>query len=127
MQAKHTEVPAQYQPGWLNALDGRYALARNLRQRYGEIASDLGGVESLSYAKRSLIERALFIEYWIAQQEQAMMRGEDVDIGRMTQANNALLGLYRTLGLERKAREVPSLHEYLHRKRQERQNAEAGA
>lgn len=113
MTAKHTEPPKQYRPGWLDSLDGRYSIARELRERFTEICADLGGVEYLSYAQRSLIERGLWLEYWLSQQEQALAKGQDFDVSRWIQAANSLQGIYSRLGLERKQRDVPDLQSYL--------------
>jgi hypothetical protein len=109
---KQRAVPAQFRRGWLDELDGRLGLARDLRARFDEIAADLGGIERLSYAKRSLIERALWAEFWIAQQERELSRGGEIDVGRYTQAVNVLQGLFSRIGLDRVARTV-TLHDYI--------------
>jgi len=43
--------------------------------------------------------------------EQNLAKDVSIDLGAYTQAINSLLGLYRLLGLERKARKARSLHE----------------
>lgn len=115
--SKSRDVPERFKAGWLDDLDGRRTLARELRQRYQELTDDLGGADELSYQRRTLAERAIWLEYHLAQQEQALAReGEGFDAGRWVQACNALVGLMKTLGLDRKARDVPSLSEYLAKK-----------
>lgn len=109
-------VPEKHSPGWLDTLDHRTALARDLQARYQEICSDLGGADTLSYAQRSLIERALWLEYWLARQERELASDADFDVSRWIQAANSLQGLFAKLGLERRAREVPDLNDYLKRK-----------
>jgi len=52
-------VSAKFANGWLDGLDGRLGLARELRQRLETLTNDLGGSDSLSYAESSLCERAL--------------------------------------------------------------------
>ena len=106
-------VPEKYTPQWLSSMDGRTTLAIQLKHRHAEICQDLGGAESLSYIQRSLVSRYLFTEFWIAQQEADMASGEDVDMGRYTQACNSLAGLANKLGLQRTARDVPSLHDVI--------------
>lgn len=107
-------VPGQFVNGWLDALDGRLTLARELRERYQVLTDDLGGADHLSYAQRSLCERALWLEFWLARQEQELAAGKDFDAGKWTQACNALSGLFAKLGLERRARDVtPSLAEVM--------------
>ncbi len=111
MKAQNT--PEKHSPGWIAGLDMRTAVGRDMRGRYQEVCADLGGEGVLSYAQRSLIERALWLEYWIAQQERALASGAEVDMGKLTQAGNSLLGLFRTLGLERKPRDVTDLQTYI--------------
>ena len=111
--AKNNEIPKAYSPGWLDSLDGRYSIARELREKFTEICGDLGGADRLSYAQRSLIERGLWLEFWLSQQEQALAKGQDFDVSRWIQAANSLQGIYARLGLERKARNVPNLSDYI--------------
>lgn len=113
MGGKQTEVPKQNTAGWLDSLDGRYGLARELRQRFAEVCSDLGDETALSYMQRSLVERALWLEYWLTQQERELMQGAQFDVSRWIQACNSLQGIYSRLGLERRAKDVPSLGEYM--------------
>lgn len=106
-------MQSRFQSGWLDRLDSRHNLTRELRERYAEICTDLGGVDSLSYMQRSLVERYLFLELWLSQQERSLAEGGELDISRWVQANNAASGLASRLGLDRKAKEAPTLGEYL--------------
>lgn len=108
---KQSALPNEYSQDWLERLDGRTSLARAVRSRFADLTTDLGG--DLSYQRRSLAKRAVWMEATIEQMEAALARGEDVDLGRMTQAVNSLQGLLKTLGLDRVARDVPSLSDYL--------------
>jgi hypothetical protein len=112
----HKTPPKKFNTGWLSELDGRTAIAQVMRERYAAFTNDLGGVERLSYAQRSLVERALHLEYWLAQQERALIEGADFDVGKWTQAANALQGILTKLGLDRQAKDVPNLHDYLAQK-----------
>jgi len=94
-------VPTKYGNGFLDNLDGRLGIARELRQRFAELTGDLGGSANLSYAQRSLCERALFLEFWLARQEAALANGKAFDVGKWTQACNSLQGLFAKLGLKR--------------------------
>lgn len=105
--------PEQFTPDWLSQLDGRRGVSQAMRQRYRQFTDDLGGESTLSYAQLSLVSRALFLEYWLQQQEQTLAAGNEVDMGKYTQSINALQGILQKLGLERKAKEHPSLGEYL--------------
>ena len=105
--------PNKFSTGWLADLDGRTAIAQVMRERYAAFTNDLGGVERLSYAQRSLVERALWLEYWLAQQEQALASGSDFDVGKWVQAANGLQGILSKLGLERQAKDVPDLASFI--------------
>lgn len=111
--SKLDAIPERFKAGYLDKLDGRTAIAVDMRARWQELTDDLGGADRLSYAQRSLVERALWLEHFVATQERILADGNDADTGRMTQATNSLLGLYRTLGLERRARDVTSLSDYI--------------
>jgi hypothetical protein len=110
---KQATVPAEFTPQWLASLDARTSVAQAMRARYLEITNDLGGEDSLSYLQKSLIARYMWAEFWIQQQEQSMAAGQEVDIGKYVQASNNLVGLSNRLGLERKAKNVPSLADFI--------------
>ena len=108
------QAPAEkFTNGWIADLDGRTGIAQNMRERYKLLTDDLGGVDRLSYAERSLAERGLWLEYWLADQERLLATGGEFDVGKWTQACNSLQGIYSKLGLQRQARDVPDLGEYL--------------
>ena len=116
MQANNStngSVPAKYSTGFLDNLDGRLGVARDLRQRFEMLTGDLGGSDSLSYAQRSLCERALFLEFWLARQEATLANGGKFEIGPWVQATNSLQGIFAKLGLKRVAKDVPSVTEFL--------------
>lgn len=106
------KIPSKYQPGWLMNLDGRTAICQELRRRYHHVVSDLGGAESLSYAKSSLVERLLWLEHWLQTQEQKMAEGAEIDSGRYSAAVNSLKGIIAVLGVDRKARDI-TLGDYI--------------
>ncbi|WP_417514805.1 hypothetical protein [Marinobacter sp.] len=110
---KQADIPAKYSADWLEKLDGRTSLARAVNDRYSALTQDLGGNERLSYQRRSLCKRIVYMECVIEQQEAALSRGEEVDQGRLTQAVNTLIGLLKTVGLDRMAHDVPDLATFL--------------
>ena len=107
------EPPDRFQAGWLDGMDYRTALARELRDRFATVCNDLGGADRLSYMQRSLVERALWLEYWLSQQERELAGGKPFDAAKWTQGCNALQGIYSKLGLQRQAKDVPTLAQYL--------------
>jgi len=112
----HKYPPDKFAQGWLSELDGRTGIAQVMRQRYDDFTADLGGADRLSYAQRSLVERALWLEYWLAQQEQGLATGAEFDVGKWVQAANSLQGILSKLGLERATRDVPNLSEFIARR-----------
>src|SRR5690554_1127904 len=111
-------IPEQFNNGWLDALDFRTAMAREMRDRFVALTNDLGGADRLSYAQRSLCERALWLEYWLASQERSLATGSEFDAGKWTQACNALQGIFTKLGLNRVPRDVPDLSEWIREREQ---------
>ena len=111
--SKSQPVSAKFANGWLDGLDGRLGLARELRQRFETLTNDLGGSDSLSYAQRSLCERALWLEYWLATQEKDLANGGEFDVGKWTQATNSLQGIFAKLGLKRVPKDVPDLQDWI--------------
>jgi hypothetical protein len=117
MKTKRASIPQKFEPGFIAALDGRTGIAQEMRERFTELTRDLGGADRLSYQQRSLCERALWLEHWIREQEAALARGDHAafDVGRYTQASNAIQGLYAKLGLQRVAKQAPSVAELIRR------------
>jgi hypothetical protein len=111
-------IPPQFNNGWLDALDFRTAMAKEMRDRFVALTNDLGGADRLSYAQRSLCERALWLEFWLASQERSLAAGAEFDAGKWTQACNALQGIFTKLGLKRVPRDVPDLSQWLREREQ---------
>ena len=97
--------PKKFNTGWRADLDKRTALAQAMSERYLESTDDLVGAHSRTYAERSLVERVLWLEYWLAGQEQALAQGQEFDVGKWVQATNSLQGILSKLGFERQAKD----------------------
>lgn len=110
---KQQAPPTKFAPNWLDTLDGRTGIAQEMRQRYKAMTTDLGGHDRLSYAQRSLVSRALWLEYWLQEQERTLATGGEFDVGKWVQAANSLQGILTKLGLERQSKEVPDLQSYI--------------
>jgi hypothetical protein len=110
-----TALPADYSADWLERFDKRTKVWRAANDREQALISDAGGDEALSHARRSLIRRAVFLELLAETQEMRFTSGEPLDIGAYTQAFNSMLGAYRVLGLERKAKTTEKLHDLVYR------------
>ncbi len=106
-------IPDKYCPGFAERLDKRTAIAKAIIERIEAIEGDLGGAESLSHARSSLVRRVVWLEAIIEHSEQKLATGEAIDLGGHTQAINSLLGLYRLIGLERRQRPVRRLQDVM--------------
>ena len=114
-ESKNQDLPIHCAPGWLGRMDSRLALVKFLESRFLAITEDLGGQDCLSTMQRGLIERMLFLEYWLHTQETELLTGKDFNAGSWIQGFNALSGVCSKLGLERRAKQVPSLREVIDR------------
>ena len=112
--AKHkvTAVPEKFRAGFLAALDGRTDLAKALRASYEQIVADVGGQNEVSRIKSAMVERFVWLEAILQTIEHDMASGtidKAVALGRWIQAVNALSGLAKVLGVERKLQPAPWL------------------
>lgn len=104
--AKTKQLPEKFQAGFLNALDGRTELARALRDNYKAIVEDIGGVAEVGHVKSALVERFVWLEATLQTIEQDMATGaidRSEAVSRWIQAVNALTGLAKVLGVDRRS------------------------
>ncbi len=106
-------IPDKYTPDFAERLDRRTSIAKAIRGRIEAIETDLGGADTLSHARRSLVRRVVWLEAIVEHSEQRLAAGEGIDLGGHTQAINTLLGLYRLLGLERRQRPARTLRDVM--------------
>ncbi len=102
-------IGTTYDPQFMERLDGRTNLSWIIPQRVAAIEQDLGGTDNLSYARRSLVKRAVWLEAVVETFEQNLAADRTTDLGAYTQAINSMLGIYRQLGIERRSRHVSAL------------------
>jgi hypothetical protein len=100
---------------FLDGVDCRFKPGLILRAKYEALVNDLGGFDHLSYVKLSLVQRYLHIEAMIESNETAMVEG---DKGTMThaehlQAVNCMIGIGKVIGVNRVAKPVRSLADYI--------------
>lgn len=97
---------------FLSGADGRGAVVQSFRRRLHDLTTSLGGHESLSYQEASLARRAVAIEGVIERMEHGIVEGIYPPVNEYTGLINCLNGLYKALGLKRRAKEV-TLNDYL--------------
>lgn len=108
--SKTRTLPETYQKDLLDGLDQRSKVARLLRERYASLVADQG---ELSYVRQSLCWRFAHLEAWLVNQEKAMMEGRKVDESKYLAGLNSYVGLVNKLGLDRRAKQIKSLADYL--------------
>lgn len=106
-------LPENYSSDWLARIDKRTKVAKAVLARITELEADAGGPDVLTAARRSLIRHAAWLDAIVESYEMKLAAGEQIDVGGHTQALNSLLGLFRLLGLERKAKPVRRLHDVM--------------
>ncbi len=107
------KIPAKYSSDFMERLDRRTVLGKAVSQRFETIATDCGGLDTLSHVKVGLIKRLIWMEAVIEGFELQLAAGDQINLGSYTQLTNSWLGIARLLGLERKPRPVRRLHEHL--------------
>ncbi|MCF6225769.1 MAG: hypothetical protein L3J22_05620 [Xanthomonadales bacterium] len=108
------EFSAGMSPGKLPGVDGRTWSARRYRELVAHISSDLGG--ELSMCKTAIVCRAAALMTWCEQEEAEHAISGKLNIQVYTTAVNSLRRLMADLGLERVAREVPNLSDWIRAK-----------
>lgn len=92
-------------------MDGRSWTARRYRELVAGLATDLGG--ELTVAKTALVCRIASLIAWCEQTEAEHANTGKIDIATYTTATNTLRRLLADIGLERVAKDVPNLSEWL--------------
>lgn len=101
----------------LPGIDGRSAWVRRCKELIADHVNDLGGIDIVSAAERSLIRRAAVLAVELERYERKFALAgeaspEDLDIYARVAGN--LRRLLESVGLQRRPREVtPTLLEYL--------------
>jgi hypothetical protein len=97
----------------LSAIDGRTRSMQRVRSLMAAIEADLGGSDHLTLGQRQLCQRAAVLGALIEDLEARWAAGEVIGVGDYLAAINAQRRVLATLGLQRVARDVTDLNEYL--------------
>ena len=100
----------------LGFVDGRTEAARRFRDVLVEIASDLGGSDTLSEGQRQLARRAAMMSVQCETLEAKSIAGEEIDLDLYGALSDRIGRAFTRLGIKRAARNVtPDLHDYIRR------------
>jgi hypothetical protein len=110
---KVSEVANRYRENFLDSMDGRAEVTRTLRERFSTLTADLGGISNLSYQEHSLCRRIIHLERLIEKDELTLAHNGTIDRHAHFAALNSLSSLFSKLGLRRRAKQIPSLSDYL--------------
>ncbi len=98
----------------LGFVDGRTEAARRFRDVLVEIASDLGGSDTLSEGQRQLARRAAMMSVQCETLEAKSIAGEEIDLDLYGALSDRIGRAFTRLGIKRAARNVtPDLREYI--------------
>ena len=111
MPTRRPSIPTKFQPKFWDELDGRTSVAQVIRDRYARLREDAGGATSTQ--RDMLIQRAVFIGVCMETIEHEAAATGNFDAGSYTQMSNALLGLLKALGLEKRAKPTRDLKAYI--------------
>lgn len=100
----------RFVPYFWNDADGRCAVIKEIRRRYTELKQH---TQANSFQKDLLCQRAIFISVQLETIERVAAETGKFNSGSYTQMVNTLIGLLKSLGLERKAKKVANLQEYV--------------
>jgi hypothetical protein len=108
---------------FLGDVDRRSLQARRHVDLLEDMIADLGGAENCTVAQIEVVRRAAGLGAFCDRCEAAMAREEEVEFDRYLAACNSLRRLLVTLGLERRARDVTNLSDYLKQYDSEKESA----
>lgn len=110
MPTKQKEITATFKPMFWEDLDGRTGIAQTIRDRYETLKDDAGAE---SRQREILCQRAVFMCVCLETMECEALASGKFDAGVHTQMSNALLGLLKALGLDRKVKRADGLSDYI--------------
>jgi hypothetical protein len=113
---KFQKPPKVFEQGFLQKLDGRTVAFQALNDSFNELTADLGGVKGLSHIQLCLVERFVFLEYFLKSLEAKIASSPKKSsrlIARWVQSLNCLIGLAKCVGLERRVKTVTNLKDYV--------------
>lgn len=112
---KDIALPKKFVPRFWADSDSRISIVKAIKRRVQLLREHAGGGESVQ--RDLLCQRIAFLSILIESQEVAAVSGGAFDSGSFVQSVNALLGLLKTVGLDKRIRNVGDLKTYLDERR----------
>ena len=100
-------------------LDSRTRACKHALGLRDGFLADLGGTDNTSIAERELAQRASILGAMLEDTEAKWLSGEPVELGEYATLTNAQRRVLSDLGIERRARDVTPISEYLRLKADE--------
>jgi hypothetical protein len=100
----------------LPGVDGRTLLARRYQDLVANLTADAGGDAGMSEARRQLIRRFAALAVLAESTEARLALGEPIDLSEYCSISSTLVRLASRLGLNRAAKLVPQLRDYIEAK-----------
>jgi hypothetical protein len=94
-------------------VDGRSLIARRYRDIASAILLDQGGIDQCSEQRQQLIRRFAACSVISEQAEAALARGEKIDISEHSLLCSTLTRLAQRIGIDRIAKNIPSVSDYI--------------
>jgi hypothetical protein len=105
-------------------LDGRTNAAKVFDRLVSAIFADMGGVDQLSTIEVALVEAFAGAAVTLNNLNTRLALGQEIDLSQHAQAVSAMVRVATRLGLQRRAKPVETLQEYLARKYPKQQAVE---
>jgi len=109
-------VPSQYRREWLSRADKRAGPVKAVVERAKHVAQDLGGIEELSRIEQDLIVRYAFTSEQCEQNEADALQGKPINAFLYLSRVDRIVRLAALIGIKRRAKQLPTLQEYLRQK-----------
>jgi len=107
---KVVELPETFAVGFWEDQDGRSIVVREIKRRVAQLSAHVG-VDSEQ--RRILVQRAVFLDVQLESMECAAIESRQLEHGVYTSLTNALVGILRTLGIDKRAFKAGGLKEYV--------------
>ena len=93
------------------ALDGRCQAARFWDAMIADIENDLGGHAELSMIEQTLVQAYVSAALTLQNLNTRLLLGEEIDFSQHSQCVSAMTRVASRLGIRRRAKQIPGLHD----------------